>query len=282
MNEHAGGRDVLWSGTFPGVQLQDRLQAAAANGFHGLSVSLTDLESLRAAGDDPVELRREARDKGVERLVIESVTSWYRHESPPAWFTAARFTVDDFLRAAELIGVTDVHVVAAMRTLDPPEAFVERFAALCDRFEGGGLVAHLEFAPVTPIPSLADAWDIVRNAGRPNGGLVFDTWHFFRGDPDFDLLASIPGDRILSVQVSDGASELRETLLKDTMRHRLLPGQGVFDLVGVARTLRKNGGLHLVGPEVLSVEFEGVSPVEVARRAGAALDAVFGAASVEA
>ena len=45
-----------------------------------------------------------------------------------------------------------------------------------------------------------------RYADRANGGIVFDTWHFFRGDPDFDLLATVPGDRIYCVQIDDAAA----------------------------------------------------------------------------
>ena len=101
---------------------------------------------------------------------------------------------------------------------------------------------HLEFTPVPPIGSLATAWEIVRDADRPNGGILFDTWHFFRGQPDLELLATIPGDRIFSVQFSDGAAEIRESLVKDTYRHRMLPGEGVFDLAGVIDTLTATAG----------------------------------------
>jgi sugar phosphate isomerase/epimerase len=121
---------------------------------------------------------------------------------------------------------------------------------------------------------LATAWEIVRGAARTNGGILFDTWHFFRGVPDLDLLAGVPGERIFSVQVSDGAPELRESLVKDTFRHRLLPGEGTFDLLGVLRVLRRTGGLNLVGPEVLSTELDALSAIEAARLAGEALDHV--------
>ena len=54
-----------------------------------------------------------------------------------------------------------------------------------------GLDVHLEFVPMTVVSDIAIAWDMVRNADRPNGGMLFDTWHFFRGTPDFGVLAQV-------------------------------------------------------------------------------------------
>ena len=93
-------------------------------------------------------------------------------------------------------------------------------------------------------------------SGAANGGLTFDTWHFFRSDPDFGLLERIPGQRIFAVQLDDAAAEVRGTLWEDTL-HRLLPGDGVFDLPRVVQVLARTGALTLVGPEVISPEMGG-------------------------
>jgi sugar phosphate isomerase/epimerase len=91
----------------------------------------------------------------------------------------------------------------------------------------------------------------VSDSDRGNGGLVFDTWHFFRGSRDFELLEQIPGDRIFVVQFADAAKEVQGTLREDATR-RLLPGDGCFDLPRVVRVLNAIGGLRAVGPEVIS------------------------------
>jgi sugar phosphate isomerase/epimerase len=143
------------------------------------------------------------------------------------------------------------------------------------------VAAHLEFILWPPIDSLRVAWDVVRTADRPNGGILFDTWHFCRGAVDLELLATIPGERIFSVQLSDGAADLEESLIKDTLRHRLLPGDGVFDLTSVVRTLRAIGALRMTGPEVLSTELDALPPVEAARLAAEACDRVVGPSTVD-
>ena len=111
----------------------------------------------------------------------------------------------------------------------PVEAMAGPFAELCDRAADVGAQVHLEFMPISCVATLREAWTIVRDADRANGGIVFDTWHFFRGDPDFELLATVPGDRIYCVQIDDAAAEPRASLRDDT-NNRLLPGDGDLDL----------------------------------------------------
>jgi len=86
---------------------------------------------------------------------------------------------------------------------------------------------------------------------------VFDTWHFFRGDPDFVTLATIPGERILQVQIDDATAIPAGTLREETQR-RLLPGDGELDLTGALRALDAIGGLRWIGPEVINPELSGL------------------------
>lgn len=92
----------------------------------------------------------------------------------------------------------------ALETLDASQHLLATsFVAVCDRAAGIGAQARLEFTPIGVIATLSDGRDIVRTADRSNGGLLFDTWHFFRGGPDFGFLEQIPGERIFSVPVAD-------------------------------------------------------------------------------
>jgi sugar phosphate isomerase/epimerase len=279
MGETTDGRDILWSAMLGAATLPERIEAAAANGYRGLTVRPDDVDRLEADGLDPATVVADARQRGVERLLLEAVSEWYDHEPPPVWFPSAAHSVDDFRRAAVRFGSRDLNAIAPFATDQTVDDLTEGFATLCDQCAEDGIAVHLEFIPFPPIGSVATAWEIVRGADRPNGGILFDTWHFFRGQPDLELLATIPGNRIFAVQVSDGAREFQESLVKDTFRHRMLPGTGVFDLRGALRTLRAIGGLGAVGPEVLSVELDALPRVEAARLAGEAVSVVLASIS---
>lgn len=264
--------EVLWSATLAGAGFDVRLDAAAGAGLTGMTVWPADVEAL---GDRTADAAWRARDQGVSTLIAEAYTEWYPHAVPPVAFESSAWTLDTFRRTVEAFGCHDVCLVAPFKTDEPLSALAERFATVCDVFAVDDVTVHLEFSPFPPIGSLAAAWSIVQAADRPNAGVTLDSWHFFRGDPDLDLLRTIPGDRITSVQLNDGAAFLVESLVKDTFRHRRLPGDGDFALGALVDALRSIGGLRLVGPEVLSVELsDSLPPSELVARAAAACDAV--------
>src|SRR4051812_25746393 len=128
--------------------------------------------------------------------------NWYGG-APRADSRFARFSVDEALRMAEALQVVSITAIGQATSDLPPEEVAAAFGTLCDRAGGLGAQVHLEFIPMTTIPDLAAAWQIVRTADRENGGILFDTWHFFRGDPDFAVLDRVPGERIFAVQIDD-------------------------------------------------------------------------------
>ena len=66
---------------------------------------------------------------------------------------------------------------------------------------------HLEFLPWSAFPNVNAAWEVVRVADRPNGGLIIDSWHCARSATTLDDIAAIPGERVFAVQLSDALPE---------------------------------------------------------------------------
>ena len=263
----------------PAASLPERITAAAVNGFTDLSLSSADQTWAREAGVSPDELRRRAADQGVALSTVDGIVEWYPH-APPKRPLGAPVPVHESLRAAGEFGASTVNAIAPYPTDLPLEGIAEHLAALCDEAADRGLRVHFEFTPRSPIDDVVKADELTRLAARPNGGILFDTWHFFQVLPDLDALTAIDGSRIFAVQVSDGTETFVEGLLADTFRHRLLPGAGTFPLVEVLRTLDAIGGLTVAGPEVLSVEQFALDVTEAARQQGDAYDRVIAAAGL--
>jgi sugar phosphate isomerase/epimerase len=161
-------------------------------------------------------------------------------------------------------------LVSVLALFDPPVDAIEgarHFGDLCDDAARRGLRLQLEFIPGTGIPDLALAWEIVRRADRPNGGLILDCWHFFRSGSDLALLASIPPERIFALQLDDAPAEPAADLAEESLLGRLVPGEGELDLRAFLSALA--GDLPpLVGPEVFSDELWRLDPGELGRRLG--------------
>lgn len=272
-------RKILWGAALPAATLPERVAAAVAGGFTDLSVSSADQQWALESGTPPAELRRLAADQGIALSALDGAIEWYPHP-PPKRPLGPPVPVAEVLAAAAEFGARTVNAIAPYPTDLPLEGIAEHFAALCDQAAGHDVRMHFEFTPRSPIDDVVKAAELVRLADRPNGGILFDTWHYFQVNPDHDALAAMDGTRIFAVQVSDGADTFVEGLLADTFRHRLLPGAGSFPLADVLRTLDDIGGLTLAGPEVMSVEQFALDVSEAARQQGEAYDRVLAAAGL--
>jgi sugar phosphate isomerase/epimerase len=102
--------------------------------------------------------------------------------------------------------------------------------------------------PYSGVPNLATAWRIVQ--GVPNAGLIVDCWHWARAGQQVTDLDAVPAERIISVQLCDVRAEPMEPPRAESLGHRLPPGKGYGDTVGLLRHLAGRG----VTPAVMAVE----------------------------
>ncbi len=244
------------------------LTAAAQTGADEVSVYAEGMVQLGPLGRS--DLVRRAADLGLAIGVVDGLYSWM----PLTGRLAERSSpVESVLEAAAELGAFGVNVLAVEDGSTVAER-ADRFAAAADRAHANGLALMLEFAPLGGVHDLATAWAVVGGADPATTGVLFDTWHFYRGTPDLDLLASLPGERIVAVQISDAAADVEGTLWEDTIRHRRLPGEGDLDLPAVIAVLDQIGGLNRYGPEVISDTMAAMDPAQAATLAMASVDAL--------
>lgn len=261
----------LWAGTTLPLGLEARVRAAAAGGFSAVSVYPTDCLERGAAA-----VRALVEGAGLRVAALDPYTRWVPRWTPPADLPAAFFALvgaeeERFLDDAVAVGAPCVTALEAFGDRFAVDDLAAGLAGFCDRAAARGLRVHLEFTPFGGVPDLATAWAVVERAGRPNLGLVLDTWHYLRGRPDDALLDAVPGDRILAVHVSDGPTRSDLGLVDETMRDRRLPGAGDWPLPDLLARLLRKPGLGQVGVEVLSEALWRLPPEEIGRRCGEAL-----------
>jgi sugar phosphate isomerase/epimerase len=95
----------------------------------------------------------------------------------------------------------------------------------------------------------------------PNVGFLLDAWHWHHAEATTKDIIEAGGNRIVHVHVSD-APDLPPEKIVDNQR--LLPGEGVMDLVGFFRALKQVGYKDGVSPEILG-RLKGTAPEEGAR-----------------
>lgn len=240
----------------------DRVAAAAEAGFTGIGLTVLDHDHLLANGARNADLIGILRDNGMSLPEVEFLNAWWADGE--RW-AADRAAEDRIYAFAEAFGSRHVNVGASVAAGEEPplELLVERFAGLCDRAATHGLLVGLEYMPFFALSTVDHAWDVVRLADRSNGGLVVDAWHHLRGPDGPEALRGIPAERVIAVQLGDGAAEPGMPLLQESISARLWPGDGVLDVVGLVQVLDEIGVTAPVGVEVVSTRLRAL-PAELA------------------
>jgi sugar phosphate isomerase/epimerase len=258
----------------PGTTLPDRVRAAAAGGFSGIGLRPRDRAEALADGLSDAGARALLDDNGVALVELEVHRGWGLTGDAAE---QARDAEQKMYELADAYG-GGRHMMAVGEIEGDLDDVAERFAGLCDRAAEHGLAVAIEFLPWTSIPDAGVAWDIVRLAGRDNGGVLVDTWHHFRGAADDDLIRAIPPERIICVQFDDADADVVGTMLEDTIHRRRLPGEGSFDLDGFVRLMDDHGVHCPWSVEILSDDLRRRTAEEAAVAAGSAARAVLSAA----
>lgn len=261
---------LLAAGTVQAVPFFDRLVPAREAGFAGISIFAADLEQLEQLGVSHREVRDRVADAGLFIHEVEIVGNWLAGEptkANPGWLAALlqRSTPERLIDLAEALSARGVSVGELQGVAWAVDEGVEAFAAICDRAGPAGLHVALEYVPTGTIPDLATAWDLIRLAGRDNGGLLVDSWHQFRSGSSLDLLAALPAGAIKSVQICDAPATASDDLDSEMIQGRLLPGDGGLDLHGFVAALRATGTTAPCSVEVFSATLATCPVEDVAR-----------------
>jgi sugar phosphate isomerase/epimerase len=222
---------------------EDRVRVAAEAGFAGIGLRAENYWDARTAGLNDDAMQAILDRHGVRVMEVEYLTAWGTAEDRDA---AQREKEQAVCHMARTFGVT--HLNAGLLERLPVEVIIEAFAALCRRV--GDLTVGLEFMPYSGVPDLPTGWSVVRDAGEPNGALLVDAWHWARSGTTTEDLEPVPPDKIVAVQLCDVLAEPMTALREESLHHRLLPGDGYGDVVGMIRALQAKD----VQPRIIAVE----------------------------
>ena len=234
--------------------LAESIEASKAAGFG--AVGLWSFH-VQFGGDEAAAV---VADSGMPVQTIDAALGWVKGPSD-----AAAQEIDGLIAVADQLGCDVIHATTLDADVDLAAA-AEGYAQIAARAEASGKVLGLEFLPWTGIPTLAAANQLCEHAG-PAAGILLDTFHWVRqpGGPDLDLLRSLPGHRITSVQLSDVAASPELDVEPEAMTARLLPGQGIVDYASVWDALDHIGATPVVATEVMSNELVATGPAAMAK-----------------
>jgi sugar phosphate isomerase/epimerase len=279
MTQHQYPELVYWASNSMPHSILRRAEAVSAGGYAGMSCMVGDLGGWEGSGRSIAELRRELDARGVRVTTIDPFLAWYpgfdpEHPTGVAAKYSEHLVMDEekLYRWADALGA--VHV-STLGTFDGPTASfdeaVEALGGFADRAAAYGIRPHLEPIPSTKVHDLRASLDFVQAVGRPNLGLLLDTYNLGRAGVEPTELDDVPLDLVFQLQLADGEGiEEGVDYFADAFQHRTLPGQGSFPAAEMIAALARKGPLPPSGPEVLNPDLHALHPREAGVTAAAA------------
>jgi sugar phosphate isomerase/epimerase len=251
------------------IAADEAIKVAATAGFEGVGLWYDRLVALeeQAGSLDPVT------DQGprVEEICYLGGWMWATGEARDDALAAAEARAE----MAAAVGSPLVIACASGGTGDPAQAAAD-FQAICDLGAKFGVVMALEYiGAFEQYHDIKSGLELVRAADHPNGKLLIDIFHSFRGGTVVEDFKLPRGDEVALVHLNDvPAGDIMQ--MNDS--HRVLPGEGVLPLREALGYLGDNGYEGALSVEVFSPELWDLPPAEVARRAHEATASVVGGA----
>ncbi len=265
---------LFWPGSLGTRGYAALLEAAAAGGFKSMAISPLMISQLLADGRNGDDIVAEAYASGIMLSHMDGMSSWAPlwHQVDPLPHIKARFdfSAEQCLDFAETVGLRSILVAGAFdRGALPGDVLIESFSNFCDVAAKRQMRVELEFVPFWGIPNLPTAWDIVRQASRPNGGILVDTWHLQKGSADFErdlgLLATIPAGYIQNVQLADAMIKPKTESIYAEGRFRLFPGDGELAITRIVQIIAAKGDLQWIGLEIFGAAIDNLSNTEAGK-----------------
>ena len=246
----AGGSVPHTGPEYSAWDFKDRVEAIAGAGFKGLGWWHADLEHALEKYSYK-EIAQILADNGIKYLELEFIIDWFSEGDNRRESDERRKLL---MTAAEKLGARHIKIGNFFDIPTPMDKLVEEFAGICKDAAEAGTSIVFELIPWVTPGTLEDALTMVKSADAPNGGLMLDLWHLHSLKVSNNDVEKIPLQFVKGVELNDGPAVLANdgSWVDKTINHRLLCGEGEFDVRGFIGALDKLGYHGPFGLEVLN------------------------------
>ncbi|CAK7041041.1 MAG: hypothetical protein KER_01690 [Kerstersia gyiorum] len=240
---------------------EQMVRAAAEGGFRASAIRLT---GHRPGDEWPLDVFREA---AVAQLAAVARDSGLALTSASSYRFTDQVRPSDYEPVLAACAQLGIHTLVA-NSFHPDRAGVaEQLHAVAELGKQYGVRVGLEFIPVSKVPSLEDALDVLQQAGAGDRlGLVIDALHLWRSGGGPGQVANVDPALLFSLQLCDAPLRLPpgSDLHEEMRQGRLLPGQGELDLRGLMDAVPAHIELEIEAP---NARYLGLPPAQRAREA---------------
>jgi sugar phosphate isomerase/epimerase len=138
---------------------------------------------------------------------------------------------------------------------------------------------HLRTAWENPfIWNMKETLDLIAAIDEKNVGLLIDSYHWYTNELCIEDILQLDNSQIVHVHINDAPNvPITEALDND----RLYPGEGVIDLVGFLKALKRIGYKGAVSQEILTLQPQREPADTLVKKSADAFDGLFTSAGLE-
>jgi len=216
---------------FQSVDLPKAIQAISKGKFTGVNFRDNHIREHLRKGHSLREIKRLLEEHQLEPVALDALRDWQEWEK---WDSkkrrAYRETAEFFFDECRQIGCPCIAAPTFAVKSDLQED-IQNFKSMCEIAKPYGILLALEFLPWVELRDVRMAWEVVRRADCENGGLLVDTFHFFKGGSKIEDFREVPVEKIFLIHLND-APDLPIDSKVMCFDHRAFPGEGAFPLKG--------------------------------------------------
>ncbi len=251
----------LNTSTIRPASLMDKIAIAGEAGYEAIELWSDDLTEYEAENGSLEGVVEALEDNGLKVATLIALHGWM----DSAGEEHQKALADARRRMRQAAAVGSSYIIAS-----PPRGEVDlhqgaqRYRQLLEMGKEYGVKPAMEFLGfVEGVNQIKDAWQIVTEADDPDGTIVLDVFHIYRGGSPVDDLRKIPGDRIAIFHFNDApAHPPRE---QQTDADRVYPGDGIAPLGDMLEIIKESGYQGIVSLELFNRTYWEQDPKEVAR-----------------
>ena len=239
----------------------EKIKIAGEVGYKAIELWHDDLDAHLARGGTLAEVRKALSDNGLTVPTTIYLKGWFETTGAEHRTELAECQ----RRMEQAVAVGAIHVIAG-----PPAGFADHdqgarnYRELLELGLRIGVKPAMEFLGfVDDLNTIDSALEIITKAGHPDGTLVLDPFHIFRGGGSVESISKLKPEQIAICHFNDTPSQ--PPRLQQHDRDRVYPGEGHLDLARLLKLLRQVGYYRWLSLELFREDLWASDPYEVAR-----------------
>jgi 2-keto-myo-inositol isomerase len=262
----------LNTSTIRPVSLMDKIRITGQAGYEAIELWSDDLSQYESEKGSLDGVVRALKDNGLKVVTLIALHGWM--DSVGAEYQKSLEEARRKMRQAAVVG--SEYIIAS-----PPRGQVDlnlgaqRYRQLLQIGREHGVKPAMEFLGfVKHVNQIKHAWQVVTEASDPDGTIVLDVFHIYRGGSSLDDLKKIPASRIAIFHFNDAPESPPRK--QQTDADRIYPGDGIAPLGDMLKIVKSSGYQGVISLELFNPKYWEQDPAEVARVGLEKMKAVLG------